>query len=263
MFTLSLVAAAAMLAVTVPSGVAPALRADLHAAAFRNSDCFVIDRPIYEAAVLCLQVDDENEQAPRWALQNTTDWVLDLDSPGAWNEQIEVETFPTPHDLTSFFTRAWINDRDGFALAVQPDEIVFMPAYLNVFETDYLIPSGELRFNAEATAAMVALTSAIAAADEVATQRSKLYKIVKRAKACATAGAAALLATDQSRDAYAVVLAELTAYSACDRYLRGVAKQAKTPVPRSWQNIPLEFGDNFFIQARTAVIRLFQFVPRV
>ena len=262
MSTLSMVAAAAGLALIFPSGTAPGIQVDLHMAAFRNMDCFSVNTPFNEAAMMCLQVDDAREQSPRWALRNNTDWVLDLDSPAAWNETITVKTSPSRTDLTSYFTRLWINDQDGYALAVQPGETVFMPAYLSIDQAGYAKPEGELRFNGEATAAMVAVTSAIASADKVATDRSKLYRIVKRAKACATAGAQALLATDQTSEAYAVVLANLTAYSACDKYLRGVAKQAKGKVPSSWRVVARELGDNFFIQARTAVIKLLQFAPR-
>ncbi len=118
---------------------------------------------------------------------------------------------------------------------------------------------GELRFNEIATAGMIAVTSALASADKIATDRSKLYKIVKRMKACATAGAGALLATEQTDEAYAVVLANLTAYSACDNYFNGVAKQSKVKLSPTWRTVAVEFGDNFFIQARNAAVKLFQF----
>lgn len=259
MSILSMVAAAAGLALIFPMGSAPGIHVHSQTADFRNADCYYVDTPTYEAAMMCLQVDDARQQSPRWALRNNTEWVLDLDSPGAWNDAIAVEDFPTLTDLRSYFTRLWINDQDGSALAVQPDETVFMPAYLSADRTVYPFPEGELRFNTEATAAMVAVTSALASADKVATDRSKLYRIVKRAKACATAGATALLATDQTSDAYSAVLANLAAYSACDKYLKGVAKQAKVKVPSSWRVVAQELGDNFFIQARTAVIKLIQF----
>lgn len=262
MSTLSMVAAAAALTLILPAGTAQGIQLDVTNTDFRNVECFYVDTPLDEAATMCLQLDSAHNQGPRWALRNDTDWVLDLVSPAAWNDTIAVKFLPSRTDLSSYFTRLWLDSQAGDALAVQPGEIVFMPASLSIDGSVYEFPEGTLSFNAEGTAAMVAMTSAIASADLVATDRAKLYRIVKRAKACASAGAEALLATDQTIEAYDAVLTNLTAYKACDKYLRGVAKQAKAKVPSSWRVVARDLGDNFFIQARTAVIKLIQFSPR-
>jgi hypothetical protein len=252
-----LVAALASVALVMPMGSASG--AQLFTSEFYDSECFSVDSPIVDAALLCIQFDDTGQEAPRWGLQNNTEWVLDLFSEGAWAEPIEKALFPSVADLTAYFTRRWTDAQAVEGVAVQPGETVFMPAYLSYDGTVYLFPEGELRFNAAATTAMIATASALASADEVATDRSKLYKIVKRMKACATAGGAALLATEQTSDAYAVVLADLGAISACNKYLKGVATQAKVKPPASWRIVALEFSDNFFIEARNAAIKLLQF----
>lgn len=258
MSMLTMAAGAAGLALILPLGGAP-VEQGIARTAFFDSECFSVDTPVAAAATLCLQEDDSG-QDPRWALTNNTEWVLDLYSPGAWNETIEVEDRPSLTDLTSYFTRLWMNDRYSAGLPVQPDETAYMPAPLNWDGTSYPFPEGELRYDAEATAAMITLGSALTAADDVATKRSNLYRIVKRAKACASEGAAALLAIDQTADAYDDVLASLATYSACKKYFKGVAKQAQVKIPASsWRVVAQEFGDDFFIQARNAVIKLLQF----
>jgi hypothetical protein len=254
----SLVAAAAGFAVILASSGASGLEANTQTVNSGNAQCYFVDDPISKAAMMCLQLDNPGRE-PLWALRNNTDWVLDLDSPGAWHEPMQAKRFPTVTDVTSYLTRSWINDQQYAVLAVQPGETVFMPASVSEDGSRFLLPEGELRFNAEATTAMIAVASAVASADRVATNRSKLYKIVKRAKACATAGSAALLDTDQTSDAYAVVLADLAAYEACSKYFKGVAKQAKLKAPSSWRIVVHEFGDNFFIEARAAAIKLMQF----
>ncbi|SFR67963.1 hypothetical protein SAMN05428970_0311 [Agromyces sp. CF514] len=258
MSMLTMAAGAAGLALILPLGGAP-VEQGITRTAFFDSECFSVDTPVAAAATLCLQEEDAGQSA-RWALTNNTEWVLDLYSPNAWTETIEVEDWPSLTDLKSYFTRLWTNDRDYSGLPVQPDETAYMPAPLSWDGTVYPFPEGELRYNAEATAAMITLASALTAADDVATKRSNLYRIVKRAKACASEGAAALLAIDQTADAYDDVLASLATYSACKKYFKGVAKQAQVKIPASsWRVVAQEFGDNFFIQARNAVIKLLQF----